>query len=437
DFEYIIVGAGPAGLQMGYYLKTTNRKYVIIDAGEVPGSFFTQHPRHRTLISINKRFNPFPEDEYNMRHDWNSLLSDDPDLRFTRYSKKLFPNADDLVRYLADYAKKLDLNIHFNTRVQQIRRLENKDESGANFALRTSNIEYRCNILFMATGACSERIPQHIIGKEHMETYATHDVNPDKYEGKSVLVIGNGNSAFEVANHLAGSATKVHIFGDRKVKHAWDTHYVDGPKLTYVGVDDPKHTHVGEDDPKHTYVGVDDPKHTYVGVDDPKHTYVGVDDPKHSYVGVDDTKTNLCSRIRPQNINDHKTHLFGEAGKHPNDFVHIPDFETGNCHAFLNPVISYYKDGQHEDEQKLPGSLELRFDLPALDQNPAMVQNRMKNFFNNCLELEPGTEFNGSFLGSKEIFKSKVTPFTAEELQKLPDLTKYDGCIPYTIDFAD
>ncbi|XP_006820521.1 FAD-dependent oxidoreductase domain-containing protein 2-like, partial [Saccoglossus kowalevskii] len=131
-------------------------------------------------------------------------------------------------------------------------------------------------------------------------------------------------------------------------------------------------------------------------------------------------------------------HRFGEAAKHPNDFVHTPDFESANCHGFLNPVISYYKDGQYKDEQGLPGSLELRFDLPStLDQNPAMVQNRVKNFLNKYLDLEPGTKFNDSFLGSKEIFKSKVIPFTAEELQKLPDLTKYDGCIPYTIDFAD
>ena len=35
--------------------------------------------------------------EFNMRHDWNSLLSDDESLLMTRYSKKFFPDADDLV----------------------------------------------------------------------------------------------------------------------------------------------------------------------------------------------------------------------------------------------------------------------------------------------------------------------------------------------------
>lgn len=35
--------------------------------------------------------------EFNLRHDWNSLLSDDESLRMTRYSKMLFPKADVLV----------------------------------------------------------------------------------------------------------------------------------------------------------------------------------------------------------------------------------------------------------------------------------------------------------------------------------------------------
>ena len=38
--------------------------------------------------------------EFNMRHDWNSLLSDDESLLMTHYSKKFFPEADVLVSSL-------------------------------------------------------------------------------------------------------------------------------------------------------------------------------------------------------------------------------------------------------------------------------------------------------------------------------------------------
>ena len=69
----------------------------------VTGNFFTKYPRHRKLISINKRHTSHLNPEFNLRHDWNSLLSHDPELLMTKYSKKMFPPADDLVKYLHDY----------------------------------------------------------------------------------------------------------------------------------------------------------------------------------------------------------------------------------------------------------------------------------------------------------------------------------------------
>ncbi|HYO13170.1 MAG TPA: FAD-dependent monooxygenase, partial [Thermoanaerobaculia bacterium] len=36
---YLILGAGPAGLQLGYFLGRAGRDYLILEAGE-PGEFF-------------------------------------------------------------------------------------------------------------------------------------------------------------------------------------------------------------------------------------------------------------------------------------------------------------------------------------------------------------------------------------------------------------
>ena len=74
-FGDLIVGAGPGGLQMGYLLQRAGRDYLILEAQDSAGAFFARYPRHRTLLSLNKRFNGFPEAEFNLRHDWNSLLS--------------------------------------------------------------------------------------------------------------------------------------------------------------------------------------------------------------------------------------------------------------------------------------------------------------------------------------------------------------------------
>ena len=57
--DYLVVGAGPAGLQVGYYLEKSNRSYSILEKSEKAGSFFAKYPRHRRLISINKLYTDF------------------------------------------------------------------------------------------------------------------------------------------------------------------------------------------------------------------------------------------------------------------------------------------------------------------------------------------------------------------------------------------
>ena len=43
------------------------------------------------------RFEGKTNKEFNMRHDWNSLINDNDDLLMTKYSKEFFPAADDIV----------------------------------------------------------------------------------------------------------------------------------------------------------------------------------------------------------------------------------------------------------------------------------------------------------------------------------------------------
>ena len=51
--DHLVIGAGPADLQFGYFLQHAGRDYVILEAGST-GTFFRIFPRHRSLISINK-----------------------------------------------------------------------------------------------------------------------------------------------------------------------------------------------------------------------------------------------------------------------------------------------------------------------------------------------------------------------------------------------
>ena len=120
--DHLVIGAGPAGLQLGYFLTRAKRSHLILEAGPAPGTFFRTFPRHRTLISINKKHTGYDDPELRLRMDWNSLLSDDPDLLFTRYSDRYFPAADDMVSYLADYSRACELPVVHHVRAVRVAR---------------------------------------------------------------------------------------------------------------------------------------------------------------------------------------------------------------------------------------------------------------------------------------------------------------------------
>lgn len=219
--EYCVIGAGPSGLQMGYFLKKANRDYIIFERDSSPGWFFKIYPRHRKLISINKRWTGKTNKEFNLRHDWNSLLSDNDSLLFTKYSKDFFPHADTLVKYLKDYAETLKLKVQYNTYIVDVSKNDNKyilkDKKGG---------VYACKYLIISTGIWVENIPSKAKGFEHTVGYPTMSIDPDEYEGQSILIVGRGNSAFETAQHLQGATNLIHLVSRNRVRFSWETHYV-------------------------------------------------------------------------------------------------------------------------------------------------------------------------------------------------------------------
>lgn len=41
-YDYCVLGAGPAGLQMGHFLSKAKRDYIILERNSGPGSFFNK-----------------------------------------------------------------------------------------------------------------------------------------------------------------------------------------------------------------------------------------------------------------------------------------------------------------------------------------------------------------------------------------------------------
>lgn len=223
-YDYCVLGAGPAGLQMGYFLSKARRNYVILERNSGPGSFFNKYPRHRKLISINKIYTGRGNREFNLRHDWNSLLSDKPDLLFKRVSDEFYPPADAFPQYLSLFVRELGLRVQYGVDVRRIRAVQSA--AGRHYILTDQHAsDYTCSVLLVATGLW---VPHTVdfVGADLVEGYESISTNPEDYKDQAVLILGKGNSAFETAQSILGRASRVHMLSSSPVRLAWQTHYV-------------------------------------------------------------------------------------------------------------------------------------------------------------------------------------------------------------------
>lgn len=84
----------------------------------------SRFPRHRKLISINKIHTGSANKEFNLRHDWNSLLSDKSSLLFKRLSSEFYPPADTYPLYLSIFQKELGLKVQYGVDIRNVRAVQ-------------------------------------------------------------------------------------------------------------------------------------------------------------------------------------------------------------------------------------------------------------------------------------------------------------------------
>ena len=206
EIKYIIIGAGPAGMQQAYFLERENRDYIVFEKETKPGSFFTKYPRSRRLNSLNRKFiyGANENDEMAFRYDGNSLLSDDYNLKFTKYSYSKYPHADIYHEYLQHYAEKTHLKIKYSSKVISIKR-QHRIWNGGITSMKKKNLflvtlsngeKYRCRVLIVASGLqpinliMNDRGIQQSITK-YSDTYDTVSFDSRNYYKRRVLLFGN------------------------------------------------------------------------------------------------------------------------------------------------------------------------------------------------------------------------------------------------------
>jgi putative flavoprotein involved in K+ transport len=180
-YQVLIIGAGQAGLAMGWHLQRQGLSFLILEAGDRPGGNW------RYYYDSLKLFSPA---------GYSSL----PGLPFfgdpTRY-----PRRDEVVDYLEEYATRFQLPIRLDTRIQQVSR-----EANGFLLLDQGGHTFSCQALVVASGPFDRPYTPTIAGLNEFQGRLLHSRdyrNPHGLEGQRVVVIGAANSAVQIAHELA------------------------------------------------------------------------------------------------------------------------------------------------------------------------------------------------------------------------------------------
>jgi putative flavoprotein involved in K+ transport len=183
-FDVIVVGGGQAALAVGYYLRRTGLSYALLDDQRAPGGAW-QH----TWPSL-RLFSPA---------QWSSL----PGWLMPRSAgagRDDYPTRDEAIAYLTEYARRYALPIRRPVQVAAVRR------AGSGFTVETSTGLLAAKALVSATGTWANPVVPELDGRETFAGMVLHSAQypgPAAFAGRSVVVVGGGNSGAQIVAELS------------------------------------------------------------------------------------------------------------------------------------------------------------------------------------------------------------------------------------------
>jgi putative flavoprotein involved in K+ transport len=182
QIDVIVIGAGQAGLSIGYHLAQSQLSYLIIGSEQRIGDIWRQ--RYDSLVLFTPRaYSSLP----------GRTMPGDPDG---------FPDKNETADYLENYALYFQLQVQLGTEVLQLVR------SSSGFHVRTNKGEYMAKQVVIATGPFQRPyIPDWAssIGTEVLQLHSSQYRRPEDLPEGPVLIVGAGNSGAQLAVELAES----------------------------------------------------------------------------------------------------------------------------------------------------------------------------------------------------------------------------------------
>jgi len=235
EYPVLVVGSGPGGLQVAYFLSRLGIGHAVISADPAAGGMFRRWPFFQRLLSWTK---PYAAGDRHSREferwDWNSLLAVEPELRGLQVEfmdgSSDFPSRPEMEANLGAFADRAGIAVRYGCTWESTRREEGPD--GTTFVVVTSDGEYRCRHLILAVGVAEPYSPA-TPGIEHTVHYADTRA-AETYAGKRLFIIGKQNSGFELATGLLQWASRITLSSPSPAKTSVETRSLVGVRARYV-----------------------------------------------------------------------------------------------------------------------------------------------------------------------------------------------------------
>src|SRR3954462_5852549 len=186
--DVAVIGGGQAGLAIGHFLACAGRRFLILEAGESVATAW-RHRWDSLVLFTSRRYDglpglPFPGDPGG------------------------YPGRDEVVAYLEQYARTFDLPVRFRSHV---RSLEAEDD-GFVLALADGR-RVAADQVVVATGPFHVPRMPALADELDAALFQAHSAayrSPSRVPDGTVLVVGGGNTGFQIAKELSATHT-VHL----------------------------------------------------------------------------------------------------------------------------------------------------------------------------------------------------------------------------------
>jgi len=181
--DVLVIGAGQAGLALGYTLKETGLRFLLVERHARIGESWRQRFDSLTLFTP-RAYSALP----------GLAVPGDPEG---------YPTKDEIADYLASYAAHFDLPVRLGTAIERLER-----EEGLFRATTADGEVLTARSVVLASGAFQQPAVPAI--SEHFAPEVTQ-LTPDSYRNPgqtpagTVLVVGDGATGRQIARELSGS----------------------------------------------------------------------------------------------------------------------------------------------------------------------------------------------------------------------------------------